>query len=195
MVQICWTRGYPGVLLADDMGLGKTLQALAFLSWVRSVVNREEGQRRSPFLIVAPTGLLANWSAEHDRHLFAPGLGDVCRAYGRHLSAIRISRTRDVDTGSPALDHQRMCEADWILTTYETLRDYHMSFAAIPISCVVFDEMQKVKNPGSLNTRAAKTVNADFAVGPCQLKQLQREIRPALTVGNPGNLRIRCNHS
>jgi hypothetical protein len=189
-LQTCWTNGYPGVLLADDMGLGKTLQALAFLSWVRSMVNREAGQRRSPFLIVAPTGLLANWSAEHDRHLFAPGLGDVCRAYGRYLSAIRISRSRDVDTGSPALDHQRLCEADWILTTYETLRDYHMSFAAIPISCVVFDEMQKVKNPGSLNTRAAKTVNADFSVGltGTPIENQLADLWSIIDIADPGRL-------
>jgi hypothetical protein len=188
-LQICWTRGYPGVLLADDMGLGKTLQALAFLSWVRSVLDREPSEPRSLFLIVAPTGLLANWSAEHDRHLFVPGLG-VCRAYGRHLSAIRTSRSRDVDTGVPALDHQRMREADWVLTTYETLRDYHMSFAAIPFSCVVFDEMQKVKNPASLNTRAAKTVNADFTVGltGTPIENQLEDLWSIIDIADPGRL-------
>src|SRR6516165_3814080 len=30
---------------------------------------------------------------------------------------------------------------------------------------------------------------------PCQLKQPKREIRSALTVGNPGDLRTRCNRS
>lgn len=189
-LQTCWIKGYPGVLLADDMGLGKTLQALAFLSWVRSVMDMEAGQRRSSFLIVAPTGLLANWSAEHERHLFAPGLGDVCRAYGRYLSTIRISRSRDVDTGVPALDHQRMREADWVLTTYETLRDYHMSFAAIPFLCVVFDEMQKVKNPASLNTRAAKTVNADFAVGltGTPIENQLEDLWSIIDIADPGRL-------
>jgi SNF2-related domain len=56
-------------------------------------------------------------------------------------------------------------KSDWVLTTYETLRDYHLSFAAVPFSCVVFDEMQKVKSPTSLLTRAAKTVNAEFTLG------------------------------
>jgi SNF2 family DNA or RNA helicase len=40
-----------------------------------------------------------------------------------------------------------------------------MSFASVPFVCVVFDEMQKVKSPSSLLTRAAKTVNADFTIG------------------------------
>jgi hypothetical protein len=33
------------------------------------------------------------------------------------------------------------------------------------------------------------------AQAPCQLKQPKREIRSALTVGNPGDLRTRCNRS
>ena len=72
---------------------------------------------------------------------------------------------KDIDRGVPALDKRRIQQAKWVLTTYETLRDYHLSFAAIPFSCAVFDEMQKVKSPASLLTRAAKTVNADFSVG------------------------------
>jgi SNF2-related domain/Helicase conserved C-terminal domain len=165
-LEECWNKGSPGALLADDMGLGKTLQALGFMAWLRAAFGRMERRRpKGPFLVVAPTGLLANWIAEHDRHLFEPGLGEVCRAYGRHLSALRNDGVRDIDTGVPALDHQQIRNADWVLTTYETLRDYHMSFAAIPFACAVFDEMQKVKNPASLNTRAAKTVNADFILG------------------------------
>jgi len=52
-----------------------------------------------------------------------------------------------------------------VLTTYETLRDYHLSFASIRFTCVVFDEMQKVKSPSSLLTRAAKTLNSNFVLG------------------------------
>lgn len=166
-LQESWRAGVPGVLLADDMGLGKTLQALTFLLWLREAVPSVASPRRpkGPFLIVAPTGLLANWLAEHDRHLFEPGLGEVCKAYGSHLSTLKTGRSPDVVTGAPALSVDRILASDWVLTTYETLRDYHMSFAAVPFACAVFDEMQKVKNPGSLNTRAAKTVNADFTLG------------------------------
>ena len=75
-LQKAWTIGRPGVLLADDMGLGKTIQGLAFLAWLREgMANRSIP--KLPFLIVAPTGLLRNWLAEHDRHLRSPGLGNL----------------------------------------------------------------------------------------------------------------------
>lgn len=77
-----WIRGSHGALLADDMGLGKTLQALAFLAWVRQ--EMESGYvERAPMLVVAPTGLLKNWEAEHDRHLKPPGLGLLLRGTGQ----------------------------------------------------------------------------------------------------------------
>jgi hypothetical protein len=191
-IQECWKRGYPGVLLADDMGLGKTLQALAFLAWLREALDYVVGQRRpkGPFLVVAPTGLLANWLAEHDRHLFEPGLGEVCRAYGRHLAHLKRSNASDVETGIPALEPSKIREADWVLTTYETLRDYHMSFAAIPFAAAVFDEMQKVKNPASLNTRAAKTVNADFILGltGTPIENQLEDLWSIIDILNPGRL-------
>ncbi len=166
-LQGSWAYGYPGVLLADDMGLGKTLQALAFLAWLRETNGwiRQSGGTKGPVIIVAPTGLLANWEKEHKLHLHDPGLGEICRAYGRYLKTLKTSSTRDIDRGAPSLDQRRIQQADWVLTTYETLRDYHMSFASIPFACAVFDEMQKVKSPTSLLTRAAKTVNANFTIG------------------------------
>jgi len=166
-LQETWLRGYPGALLADDMGLGKTLQALAFLAWLRELklTVRYFKALKAPILIVAPTGLLANWEKEHNLHLHEPGLGQICRAYGRHIKALKTTDARDIDRGVPTLNQRRIQQADWVITTHETLRDYHMSFAAIPFSCVVFDEMQKVKSPTSLLTRAAKTVNADFMLG------------------------------
>jgi len=83
------------------MGLGKTLQALAFLAWLREVSAwvRQSGGPKGPVIIVAPTGLLANWEKEHNLHLHEPGLGDICRAYGRHLKNLKISNTRDIDRG------------------------------------------------------------------------------------------------
>jgi HJR/Mrr/RecB family endonuclease len=164
-LQDMWKRGYAGALLGDDMGLGKTLQALGFLAWLIEARGIPPPSARGPILIVAPTGLLANWEKEHNQHLHAPGLGQICKAYGRHLANLKTASTRDVDRGAPSLDNRRLQQASWVLTTYETLRDHHMSFAAVPFACAVFDEMQKVKSPSSLLTRAAKTLNAEFTVG------------------------------
>ncbi|MBE3599798.1 MAG: DEAD/DEAH box helicase [Limnochordaceae bacterium] len=62
------------------------------------------------------------------------------------------------------LDRARLQEADWVLTTYETLRDYQHSFGAVRWAVVVFDEAQKIKTPGTLMTEAAKAVQAEFTL-------------------------------
>lgn len=158
-LQRAWTKGLPGVLLADDMGLGKTLQGLAFLAWLRE--GMQSGVvKRAPVMIVAPTGLLENWRAEHDRHLAAPGLGRCLPAFGQGLAAIR---RRDAD-GRLALDVGRLREADWVLTTYETLRDYDRDFGQVRFAALLFDEAQKIKTPGVRLTDAAKAMQAEFRV-------------------------------
>ncbi|MEK0081710.1 DEAD/DEAH box helicase [Benzoatithermus flavus] len=158
-LQEAYTAGRPGVLLADDMGLGKTLQGLAFLAWLREAMTAGKIERM-PLLIVAPTGLLENWRAEHDRHLAASGLGRCVAAYGRHLAAIRARGEDD----RPSLSTKALAEADWVLTTYETLRDYDRDFGAVRFGVLLFDEAQKIKTPGVRLTDAAKAMNADFCV-------------------------------
>ncbi|BBF93955.1 DEAD/DEAH box helicase [Blastochloris tepida] len=158
-LQRAWAEGLPGVLLADDMGLGKTLQGLAFLAWLR------DGMRAgmiapAPLLIVAPTGLLQNWRKEHDLHLVAPGLGACTEAFGRGLKALK---TTSAD-GAPALDVNRLAAADWVLTTYETLRDHHLDFGRVRFAALLFDEAQKIKTPGIRLTDAAKAMKAEIQV-------------------------------
>ncbi len=164
-----WRTGWPGVLLADDMGLGKTYQALAFLAWLKSNASKArarpnvQGNGEGPCLVVAPTALLKNWEKECSDRLSELGLGSRLDAYGKALRHLKLgqSSTSQDDT----LDVAQLREADWILTTYETLTDHERSFARIPYSVVLFDEMQKVKAPDTLNTKAAKALNADFVIG------------------------------
>jgi hypothetical protein len=157
----------PGGLLADDMGLGKTLQAIAFMAWLQ----REAGAGRreaAPILIVAPTGLLGNWQSEITKHLDDPWLGSLARVFGGDLKRLREEsglQGRDIETGRAALDSGAWRHAGVVLTTYETLRDYHFSFARTRFSLIVYDEIQKLKNPASQVTRAAKTLNASFVLG------------------------------
>ncbi|NBC37805.1 DEAD/DEAH box helicase family protein [Novosphingobium sp. FSY-8] len=159
--------GRPGALLADDMGLGKTLQAIAFMAWLQD--EAEAGRRqRAPFLIVAPTGLLGNWRAEIEKHLQAPLLGSLIPAFGGNLRLLRDEDSfgaRDIETGKASLDAANWRDAGVVLTTYETLRDYHFSFARTRFGLIIFDEIQKLKNPGSQVTRAAKALNAEFTLG------------------------------
>ena len=154
-----YLAGWPGVLLADDMGLGKTLQSLAFL-----VLLRREGVIRKgrPALVVAPTTLLQNWQDEHHRHTLAEGLGKPLIAFGNQLRNLKIGRAEE--DGVVLLDASQIAEHTWVLTTYETVRDYHMSFARVPFSVAVLDETQKAKNPTTRINATLKTLNIDFII-------------------------------
>ena len=157
----------PGALLADDMGLGKTLQAIAFMAWLQDEAAAGRRQR-SPFLIVAPTGLLGTWRAEIEKHLSEPQLGALVPAFGGNLRLLREEDTfgaRDIETGKASLDAANWRDAGVVLTTYETLRDYHFSFARTRFGLIIFDEIQKLKNPGSQMSRAAKALNSEFTLG------------------------------
>lgn len=158
-LQNAWAAGAPGVLLGDDMGLGKTLQGLAFLAWLREGMTSKIIPR-APLLIVAPTGLLENWLKEHQLHLAAPGLGTCLQAYGRGLAELR----RTGADAAPVLDHAALTRADWVMTTYETLRDHDKDFGQVRFAAMLFDEAQKIKNPGVRITDAAKGMNADFRI-------------------------------
>lgn len=167
-----WRAGAAGVLNADEQGLGKTLQTLAFLSWLRRRLAEE--RRGGPILVVAPTSLLRNWEEEVDRHLDASGLGHLIRLYGSAIGALKRRGSEfETRTGTETLDLDRLREdiaegrgqRTWILTTYTTLVNYQHSLARVPLSAVVFDEIQNLKNPFALRSVAARALNADFRIG------------------------------
>ncbi len=154
-LQVNWKNGNRGVLLADDMGLGKTIQCLAFMAWVKESMIKEIYPRR-PMLIVAPTGLLKNWKDEEKLHLARPGLGRIFEAYGDGLAGF---------SEKSAIDRKREFEsADWVLTTYETLRDKILYFLPIQWGVIAFDEVQKIKNPVSRLSEMAKSLSGDFSI-------------------------------
>jgi len=173
--QSAWRAGLPGILNADEQGLGKTLQTIAFLAWLKERLAEEDGPCRGPVLVVAPTSLLENWEAEVSRHLEAPGLGTLVRLFGSGTAAFRKAgaRGRDTDDATDRLDftviHEAMAEGRahrmWMLTTYQTLTNYQHSLGRIPFSAIVFDEIQALKNPGTLAAKAAKAMNGDFRIG------------------------------
>lgn len=159
-LQDHWISGSSGAILADDMGLGKTLQTLAFLAWIRNF-------NKGPLLVVAPTGLLDEWAQQARLHLQEKALGTLIKAYGNTLKELRKKKgklTKDIESGIPILDTTKLSEADWILATYETIRDYQHSFGQIKWRVIVFDEAQKIKNPTAMITCAAKALQTDFAI-------------------------------
>lgn len=171
-----------GALLADDMGLGKTYMSLVGISELyRQVAAR--GETCKQVLIVAPLSLLENWAdevavtcpdntfrdivilqANQDLPRFRiKGAGNETRQrLGDEETltedAIRYALKTGRRFGVDRLDMDRRL----VLTTYQTLRDYQFSLCRIDWSLVIFDEAQNIKNPNTLQTRAAQGLKADF---------------------------------
>ncbi len=152
-----------GCLLADDMGLGKTLQLLTFLA--HAFVEKPD---LLPALIVVPVALLDNWQQEIKR-FFAPGTFRVFTLYDRELKGCRAS-TEEIDQQLRGEGLTRFLRPDWrgkaqfVLTTYETLRDYEFSLARESWSVMICDEAQKIKSPAALVSQAAKAMKARFKI-------------------------------
>ncbi len=173
--QTAWRSGLPGILNADEQGLGKTVQTIAFLAWLKECLSEGDGPVQGPVFIVAPTSLLETWEDEVARHLEDPGLGTLVRLYGSGLSAFRRTGTagRETEDAVSRLDftlfHEAIAEKRahrlWFLTTYQTLTNYQHSLGKIPFAAIVFDEIQALKNPGTMAAKAAKAMNGDFRIG------------------------------
>lgn len=164
-----WETGLPGILNADEQGLGKTVQTLSFLAWLNERMTNGELPIK-PFLIVAPTSLLRNWEDEARKHLSPGVFGEPVRLYGRELKAWRVQGAcgRDIQDGRSKLDLSDLIECSeprLVITTYQTLANYAVTFAQTPFEVAVFDEIQNLKNPSTLRSNAAKAVNAEFRIG------------------------------
>lgn len=159
-LQLCFMSGVPGVLLADDMGLGKTFEVLAFLYSLRQA-GATDGR---PVLIVAPSKLLDEWKEQIGIHLPPLAFGRPVFAYDRGLKEMLQENGSESALGRATLDIERLRTADWVLTTYETLRDHEFSFSKVRFRVAVFDEAQKIKSGASLLNKAAKAQQPDFVV-------------------------------
>ena len=159
-----WRHGLGGIL-ADDMGLGKTLQTLALLSHARRSCD-------PPFLIVAPTSVLANWAAEAQR--FTPELkvvtiGDTLARRGAALEPV-------------------IAGADAVVTSYTLLRLDFESYGALSWSGLVLDEAQYVKNHLSKAYQCARKVSAPFkvAITGTPMENNLMELWSLLSITAPG---------
>ncbi|PPB47950.1 hypothetical protein C4K88_15905 [Arthrobacter pityocampae] len=135
-----WRHRLGGVL-ADDMGLGKTLQALALMTHAKETAGLD-----APFIVVAPTSVVPNWSNEARR--FAPG-----------LKVVAITDTQGA-SGVP-IDEQ-VGDADVVITSYTLFRLDFPAYQDLAWSGLVLDEAQFVKNRASKVHQAAKDFDAPF---------------------------------
>ena len=135
-----------GACLADDMGLGKTLQVLTLIDlW------KQHGEIAPlPVLIVMPASLLANWRAEAAK--FTPdlkvGVVHPSDAAWRVWAAAFSSKP-------PFRDYLE--KYDLVLTTYGQFTRLK-ELAKLPFAAVIADEAQAIKNPGSGQSRALRSV-------------------------------------
>ena len=125
-----------GGFLADDMGLGKTAQTIAHI-----VIEQDAGRLDRPALIVVPTSLVANWTAELAK--FAPHLGvAVLHDSDRHARRAGLAGVHVA------------------ITTYAVLARDIEAMRLLPWHLVVLDEAQAIKSPDAKATKAACQLEA-----------------------------------
>ncbi len=129
-----------GGILCDDMGLGKTHQSMALMLCIL-----ESEKDAAPFLVVCPTTVLSHWQQKIEMH--APELKPV----------IYHGADRDFDK---AREESRV-----ILTSYGLLRRDITRFESVSYPLVIFDEIQHIKNAGTLAYGAAEALKANFKLG------------------------------
>ena len=159
-----------GACLADDMGLGKTIQVLALL------LVRKRAEGRVPSLLVAPASLLANWAQEAAR--FAPGLA-VLVAHGSELPGAELEQ----------LSAERLAAYDLVITSYGSLHRLPW-IAATTWRLAILDEAQAIKNPGTRQTKAAKSLTAEsrLAMTGTPVENRLGDLWSILDFVNPGLL-------
>ena len=150
-----------GGILADDMGLGKTVQVLALLAQaIAEHEQRADHTDFAPFLVVAPTSVVGNWTQEAAR--FVPG-----------AKVVTITES----TGKSGKSIAELVQgAHLVLTSYALFRldeDGYTEFGnhvpkntengASPHAgwgALILDEAQFVKNTKTRAWKVARALNA-----------------------------------
>jgi non-specific serine/threonine protein kinase len=131
-----------GACLADDMGLGKTIQIISLL-----LAQKQGIGRSAPSLLILPASLLSNWKSELSR--FAPSLAVVCL----HPSEMERTELERIAADAEA----SLASADAVLTTYGMLQRQAW-LKELEWNLIVLDEAQAIKNPGTQQAKAVKTL-------------------------------------
>ncbi len=159
-----------GACLADDMGLGKTIQTITLLLQEKE----QTGHLPGPVLLVCPTSVVSNWAKEVQR--FGPGLTTL-----QHQGPDRL---RD-----DAFTNQAG-ETDLILTSYAVVRRDIETMQAVDWFGVVLDEAQNIKNPGTKQARAIRSLSPQFrlALTGTPVENRLSELWSIMQFLNPGYL-------
>ena len=132
-----------GACLADDMGLGKTIQVISLL-----LAQKGRAGKKVPSLLVLPASLLSNWKSELAR--FAPLLSVVC-LHQSEMQRMELERIA-------ADPEQSLSSTDAVLTTYGMLQRQEW-LRKQEWNLIVLDEAQAIKNPGTQQAKAVKSLS------------------------------------
>ena len=131
-----------GACLADDMGLGKTIQTLAMIQR-----DREKGVKKA-VLLICPTSVVNNWRKEAER--FTPDLAVLV-----HHGTERMKTTAFRKAASASAI---------VISTYGLLQRDIELLTKVPWVGIILDEAQNIKNPETKQSKAARTIRADYRI-------------------------------
>ena len=180
---VAWLRSLEkrdmGGVLADEMGLGKTVQTLAWLALPRSRL----AARGLPALVVCPTSLVDNWTAEAAK--FTPELKVLAMDEATRVpmlsdsAAVRAAYAGEDAGSSRLLDPEAFSGAvgksDLVIASYATLRRDIGAYKRLEFSVVVIDEAQSIKNRATQSAHAVKSL-----VSHCRLAVTGTPVENAL---------------
>lgn len=154
-----------GGILADDMGLGKTVQLLALLA-------HDAGT--GPSLLICPMSLVGNWQREAAR--FTPDL------------RVHVHHGRERARGKHFVG--AVAASDLVVTTYALAARDAPDLRTITWRRVVVDEAQAIKNGGTRQAIAIRTLPSAtrIAVTGTPVENRLADLWSILEFANPGQL-------
>ena len=139
------------------MGVGKTRQGAIFLEMLLSGPLGQTKDR--PPLVMVPKSLLGTWLDEA-----GAVLAKDSASTWKNLSSEVIQAWTPGEDGRPRPKKGFFKPGQVWLTTYETVRDHHLSLLGIDFSVVLLDEAQKAKNPVSGVFKSLAALKSEFLV-------------------------------
>lgn len=152
-----------GGILADDMGLGKTVQALALLAHaIEEHRAAAPVEPFAPFLVVAPTSVIANWAAEATRFLPEAKVVTITETTaGKTPLAERIAGAHLVLTSYTLLRMDEDAYTGYARTLGRAVDEFTGELSAPEgWGALLLDEAQFVKNTGTRAWSIARAMPA-----------------------------------